>query len=113
MRFPAPSEATPNAFNRGNVVERLIGTRVMADDPWQTSRHARGHGNGSAGESGRRDRLRSQRGFEARVKALATGGVGDRERGSFVEQYAAGRVGDVPCGRGCGGAEPLAQRADL
>ena len=28
MRFPAPSEATPNAFNRGNVVERLIGTRV-------------------------------------------------------------------------------------
>jgi hypothetical protein len=29
MRFPAPSEATPNAFNRGNVVERLIGTRVI------------------------------------------------------------------------------------
>ena len=29
MRFPAPSEATPNAFNRGNVAERLIGTRVM------------------------------------------------------------------------------------
>ena len=28
MRFPAPSEATPNAFNRGNVAERLIGTRV-------------------------------------------------------------------------------------
>src|ERR1017187_10464255 len=31
MRFPAPSEATPNAFNRGNVVERLIGTRVILD----------------------------------------------------------------------------------
>src|ERR1035441_5808946 len=29
MRFPAPSEATPNAFNRGNVAERLIGTRVI------------------------------------------------------------------------------------
>ena len=31
MRFPAPSEATPNAFNRGNVAERLIGTRVAED----------------------------------------------------------------------------------
>jgi hypothetical protein len=33
MRFPAPSEATPNAFNRGNVAERLIGTRVIEDIP--------------------------------------------------------------------------------
>jgi hypothetical protein len=38
MRFPAPSEATPNAFNRGNVVERLIGTRVIfhAEEAWET-----------------------------------------------------------------------------
>src|ERR1035441_4191956 len=38
MRFPAPSEATPNAFNRGNVVERLIGTRVIRHGPRQPLR---------------------------------------------------------------------------
>ena len=31
----------------------------VADDPWQTSRHARGYRNGPAGESGRCDGLRS------------------------------------------------------
>ena len=29
MRFQAQSAATPNAFNGGNVAERLIGTRVI------------------------------------------------------------------------------------
>src|ERR1017187_9455156 len=42
MRFPAPSEATPNAFNRGNVVERVhdikVETLARCGAGWQPAR---------------------------------------------------------------------------